>query len=101
MISVLDVLAPRLVQPTILAELKVPIDDQSRTSATRQPTKMRYIHTEESLKVPDDGTSYLLELMQLRSYEHQAKGADNAYISAVKVHIKSRIVTVEGPRGML
>ena len=65
---------------------------------------MRYIHTQESLTIPENGellpASFYLELRP-RSENWASCRRVVADSFAVKIHIKSRVVTVEGPRGQL
>ena len=53
---------------------------------------MRYIHSQESLTIPENGESLIRDHLGRTS---------NARLTrmVVKIGIKSRIVTVEGPRG--
>ncbi|KAK2805981.1 hypothetical protein FQN50_005996 [Emmonsiellopsis sp. PD_5] len=61
---------------------------------------MRYIHSEETLKVPDEGETLLLS--PAACFAVPAIGLSDSRLSpSLKVHIRSRVVTVEGPRGKL
>ena len=76
---------------------------------------MKYIHSEETLEVPDNGKfihhvaprlfrpSSLELRVRLRMWkdkrQKEVTKALTIALSTVKVHIKSRIITVEGPRG--
>ena len=73
---------------------------------------MRYIHTQETLDVPDKGTGsstcmHQLDFCDYQS-EHLACTKKQSILPRellltsflVKVLIRSRIVTVEGPRGL-
>jgi len=67
---------------------------------------MRYIHSEETLDIPEGGTSRL-PLHLPASHPKKAAATPSSHSTAnlspptVKVHIKTRNVTVEGPRGKL
>lgn len=57
---------------------------------------MRYIHSQEELEIPDGGIS-----VQFLIVPHNSSICTLANSVSVKVGIKSRVVTVEGPRGRM
>ena len=68
---------------------------------------MRYIHSQESLTIPDGGKLFCACYLYHSLHGHRIRGQDKTYIETdlltpviVKVAIKSRIVKVEGPRGI-
>lgn len=79
------------------------------TTPTKHPFSppiMRYIHSEETLEIPEGGTSGLLFHLPVSNPKKAAAtpssySTANLSLPAVKVHIKTRNVTVEGPRGKL
>lgn len=64
---------------------------------------MLYIHSKEELQIPEGG-AYLFEPLAIHEEAITRKRSPmlmNSSPRTVKVHIKTRIVTVEGPRGKL
>ncbi|CAF9913791.1 MAG: hypothetical protein ALECFALPRED_009071 [Alectoria fallacina] len=62
---------------------------------------MRYIHSEETLTIPANGESASKDLVWADEELCQASRKPGRNATGIKVHIKSRIVSVEGPRGNL
>ena len=58
---------------------------------------MRYIHSQESLTIPEGGTA--IENFVAEAELELCCLANMSLLVTVKVSIKTRIVTVEGPRG--
>ncbi|CAD6593888.1 MAG: hypothetical protein ASARMPRED_008171 [Alectoria sarmentosa] len=62
---------------------------------------MRYIHSEETLSIPANGEFASKDLVCPDEELCQASRKPGHNATGIKVHIKSRIVSVEGPRGKL